>query len=64
MVGNQTIPNVGKSSLINRLIGKASTKTGDKPGVTRGKQWLRIKGDAELLDTPGILPPKSYIQTG
>lgn len=55
MVG---IPNVGKSSLINRLIGKASTKTGDKPGVTRGKQWLRIKGDTELLDTPGILPPK------
>ncbi len=55
MVG---IPNVGKSSLINRLIGKASTKTGDRPGVTRGKQWLRIKGDTELLDTPGILPPK------
>ena len=55
MVG---IPNVGKSSLINRLIGKASTKTGDKPGVTRGKQWLRIKGDAELLDTPGVLWPK------
>lgn len=55
MVG---IPNVGKSSLINRLIGKASTKTGDRPGVTRGKQWLRIKGDSELLDTPGILPPK------
>ncbi len=55
MVG---IPNVGKSSLVNRLLGKASTKTGDKPGVTRGKQWLRIKGDAELLDTPGILPPK------
>lgn len=60
MVG---IPNVGKSSLINRLIGKASTKTGDKPGITRGKQWLRIKGDAELLDTPGILPPKFEDQT-
>lgn len=55
MVG---IPNVGKSSLINRLLGKASTKTGDRPGVTKGKQWLRIKGDAELLDTPGILPQK------
>lgn len=55
MVG---IPNVGKSSLINRLIGKAATKTGDKPGITRGKQWLKIRGDAELLDTPGILSPK------
>ena len=52
------IPNVGKSSLINRLVGRASAKTGDRPGITRGKQWLRIKGDAELLDTPGILPPK------
>lgn len=60
MVG---IPNVGKSSLINRLIGKASTKTGDRPGVTKGKQWLRIKGDVELLDTPGILPPKFEDQT-
>lgn len=55
MVG---IPNVGKSSLINRLVGKASTKTGDRPGVTRGEQWIRIRGDIELLDTPGILPPK------
>jgi ribosome biogenesis GTPase A len=55
MVG---IPNVGKSSLINRLAGKASTKTGDRPGVTRGKQWIRLRGDMELLDTPGILPPK------
>ena len=55
MVG---IPNVGKSTLINRLVGKASTKTGDRPGVTRGEQWIRIRGDIELLDTPGILPPK------
>lgn len=55
MVG---IPNVGKSSLINRLVGKASAKTGDRPGVTKGKQWIRIKGDIELLDTPGILPQK------
>ena len=55
MVG---IPNVGKSSLINRLSGKAGTITGDRPGVTKGKQWIRIKSDAELLDTPGILPQK------
>lgn len=52
------IPNVGKSTLINRLVGKASAKTGDRPGVTRGKQWLRLKNQIELLDTPGILPPK------
>lgn len=55
MVG---IPNVGKSSLINRLVGKAAAQTGDRPGVTKGKQWIRIKGDVELLDTPGILAPK------
>lgn len=52
------IPNVGKSSLINRLVGKAKTKTGDKPGVTRGQQWLSISENIELLDTPGILWPK------
>jgi ribosome biogenesis GTPase A len=52
------IPNVGKSSLINRLSGRASAKTGDKPGVTRGKQWIKIIGNLELLDTPGILWPK------
>jgi len=52
------IPNVGKSSIINRLVGKASTKTGDKPGVTRGKQWIRLKEGIELLDTPGILWPR------
>lgn len=55
MVG---IPNVGKSTLINRLAGKASTITGDRPGVTRGQQWIRLKDGIELLDTPGILPPK------
>ena len=52
------IPNVGKSSLINRLCGKASAKTGDKAGVTRGKQWIRIRDGVELFDTPGMLPPK------
>jgi len=52
------IPNVGKSSLINKLVGKAATKTGDRPGVTRTKQWVRIKDGLELLDTPGILQPK------
>lgn len=52
------IPNVGKSSLINRLCGKASAKTGDKAGVTRGKQWIRIREGVELFDTPGMLPPK------
>jgi len=51
------IPNVGKSSLINRVVRTASTKTGDKPGVTRGRQWIRVEGDVDLLDTPGILPP-------
>ncbi len=52
------VPNVGKSSLINRLTGKKSTKTGNKPGVTRGKQWLNLGNDMQLLDTPGILWPK------
>lgn len=52
------IPNVGKSTFINKYVGKASTKTGDKPGVTRGKQWIKLKKDFELLDTPGILWPK------
>ena len=52
------IPNVGKSSLINKLCGRASAKTGDKAGVTRGKQWIKIRDGAELFDTPGMLPPK------
>lgn len=52
------IPNVGKSRLINRIIGKSSAGVGNKPGFTRGKQWFRIKEGLELLDTPGILWPK------
>lgn len=52
------IPNVGKSSFINKIVGKASAATGDRPGVTRGKQWIRISPEIELLDTPGILWPK------
>lgn len=52
------IPNVGKSSLINRLIGQAKVRTANKPGVTRGQQWLTIDKGTELLDTPGVLWPK------
>ena len=52
------IPNVGKSTFINSFAGKASAKTGNKPGVTRGKQWIRLNKDLELLDTPGILWPR------
>ena len=52
------VPNVGKSSLINRLTGKRSAVTGDKPGVTKGKQWLTLDNGMQLLDTPGILWPK------
>ncbi|MCI0183568.1 ribosome biogenesis GTPase YlqF [Sulfoacidibacillus ferrooxidans] len=52
------IPNVGKSSLINRLVGKKVVKTGDKPGITRQQQWIRTGKKFELLDTPGILWPK------
>ena len=52
------IPNVGKSTFINSYAGKACTKTGNKPGVTKGKQWIRLNKNLELLDTPGILWPK------
>jgi len=52
------IPNVGKSTFINSLAGKAKAVTGNKPGVTKGKQWISVKNDFELLDTPGILWPK------
>lgn len=57
------IPNVGKSTFINALAGKACTKTGNKPGVTKGKQWIRLNKGVELLDTPGILWPKFEDQT-
>lgn len=52
------IPNVGKSTFINSYAGKACAKTGNRPGVTKGKQWIRLHKDVELLDTPGILWPK------
>ena len=52
------IPNVGKSTFINSFAGKACTKTGNRPGVTKGKQWIRLNKNVELLDTPGILWPK------
>ncbi|MGN0158070.1 MAG: ribosome biogenesis GTPase YlqF [Brotaphodocola sp.] len=52
------IPNVGKSTFINSFAGKACTKTGNKPGVTKGNQWIRLNKNLELLDTPGILWPR------
>lgn len=52
------IPNVGKSTFINSFAGKACAKTGNKPGVTKGKQWIRLNKQVEMLDTPGILWPK------
>ena len=52
------IPNVGKSTFINSFAGKAAAKTGNKPGVTRGKQWIRLNQQVEMLDTPGLLWPK------
>ena len=52
------IPNVGKSTFINAYAGRACAKTGNKPGVTKGKQWIRLSKQLELLDTPGILWPK------
>ena len=52
------IPNVGKSTFINKIAGRAVAATGDRPGVTRGKQWIRLHPEVDLLDTPGILWPK------
>ena len=57
------IPNVGKSTFINSFAGRASAKTGNKPGVTKGKQWIKLNKGVELLDTPGILWPKFEDQT-
>lgn len=57
------IPNVGKSTFINSYAKKACTKTGNKPGVTKGKQWIKLGKEIELLDTPGILWPKFEDQT-
>ena len=58
------IPNVGKSTLINSLAKKKSTKTGNMPGVTKGKQWIHLAGNIDLLDTPGILWPKFEDERG
>ena len=52
------VPNVGKSAFVNKLSGRAAAATGDRPGVTRDQQWIRIEGGYELLDTPGVLWPK------
>ena len=57
------IPNVGKSTFINTFAGRACAKTGNKPGVTKGKQWIKLNKNLELLDTPGILWPKFDDQT-
>lgn len=57
------IPNVGKSTFINSFAGRACTKTGNKPGVTKGRQWIKLNKNVELLDTPGILWPKFEDQT-
>lgn len=57
------IPNVGKSTFINAFAGKAIARTGNKPGITKGKQWIKLNKSVELLDTPGILWPKFEDQT-
>ncbi len=61
MVG---IPNVGKSSLLNRILGRRSAKTGERPGITRGKQWIALRRDFELLDLPGIMWPEQQHSEG
>ncbi|HED24063.1 MAG TPA: ribosome biogenesis GTPase YlqF [Firmicutes bacterium] len=58
------VPNVGKSTLINYFLKKAVAKTGNQPGITRGRQWIRIHPEIELLDTPGILQPRITADSG
>lgn len=57
------MPNTGKSSLINWIIGRKKAQTGDRPGITKGPQWVRVHPQLELLDTPGILPPVAFDTT-
>ncbi len=57
------VPNVGKSTFLNCLVGKKVAQTGAKPGVTRGQQWIRIRDDIELMDTPGLMWPKIENET-
>ena len=57
------LPNVGKSTLINRLVGRKATNVGNKPGITKKLEWIRINNQIELLDTPGILWPRLDNQT-
>src|SRR5690606_32396852 len=52
------VPNIGKSTFLNCLVGKKMANTGAKPGVTRGKQWIRVREDIEFMDTPGLMWPK------
>ncbi len=52
------IPNTGKSSFLNRLVGRRTAATGDRPGITKGPQWVHVKGRISVLDTPGVLPPQ------
>jgi ribosome biogenesis GTPase A len=56
------LPNVGKSTLINWILGRKKAATGNKPGITRNTQWIRVSSRFELLDTPGILPPTAFDQ--
>ena len=56
------VPNIGKSTFLNCLVGKKMARTGAKPGITRGKQWIRVREDIEFLDTPGLMWPKISVE--